>query len=459
MSDKKRLIVTAAQRVFARKGYRAASMQEIAGEAGVAKGSIYLHFRSKDELALAAVADVYDRVRRRMAELEADEGLTPRERFVRQLEEQLAVGEDNAEWIRRLWHEHAAGLHEASPGFILRIRAETSEWLERSIRSIYGHACAPYAGDIALMMQGALAEIIGCHLLGGKPLEPQRISRYLVRRMDDIAGGLAGSRERPLVAGDEFNAIIRGLAGGRGPAERLQAIRELRERLEAAGTEGRNPRDAGDSQGPADSRDAGDSQDPADSRDAGDSQGPADSRDAGNSRGPRDSRDAGNSQDLRDSRNAGDSQDPADSRDAGNSQDLRDSRNAGDSQGPRDSRDAGDSQGPADSRDAGNSQGPRDSRDAGDSQAPADSRDAGDSHGSRDSQVTRNSQDPRDSRDAQNVRAAVELDEALALLESEASKMLPNRVLLRAVLGHVRALAPEPVRPEIDKLERELLPY
>ena len=125
MSDKKRLIVTAAQRVFARKGYRAASMQEIAGEAGVAKGSIYLHFRSKDELALAAVADVYDRVRRRMAELEADEGLTPRERFVRQLEEQLAVGEDNAEWIRRLWHEHAAGLHEASPGFILRIRAET----------------------------------------------------------------------------------------------------------------------------------------------------------------------------------------------------------------------------------------------------------------------------------------------------------------------------------------------
>jgi hypothetical protein len=37
--------------------------------------------------------------------------------------------------------------------------------------------------------------------------------------------------------------------------------------------------------------------------------------------------------------------------------------------------------------------------------------------------------------------------------------MLPNRVLLRAVLGHVRALAPEPVRPEIDKLERELLPY
>jgi AcrR family transcriptional regulator len=238
LSDKKRLILSAAQRVFARKGYRSASIQEIAGEAGVAKGSIYLHFRSKDELALAAVADVYDRVRRRLAELEADEGLTPRERFVRQLEEQLAVGEDNAEWIRRLWLEQADGIHEAMPGFVLRIRAETTEWLLRSIRNMYGEACAPYACDIALMMQGALGEVIGFHLLGGKPIEPQRLARYLASRMDDIAAGLARSGERPLVEGRELDALMRRLAGGRGPASWQAAIRKLRERLDAVRADG-----------------------------------------------------------------------------------------------------------------------------------------------------------------------------------------------------------------------------
>ena len=232
MLDKKRLIVAAAQRVFARKGYRSASMREIADEAGVAKGSIYLHFKSKDELALAAVADVYDRIRRRMAELEADEGLTPRERFVRQLEEQLATGSDNAEWIRGLWHERADGIHEALPGFVLRIRAETTEWLLRSIRNLYGEPCATYAGDIALMMQGALGEVLGWHLLGGKAIEPQRLARYLVRRMDDIAAGLIGSGERPLVAGEELDALMRRLAGGPGPAEWRTAIRNLRGRLE-----------------------------------------------------------------------------------------------------------------------------------------------------------------------------------------------------------------------------------
>jgi AcrR family transcriptional regulator len=40
----------AAMRVIARKGMAAATMQEIAKEAGVAKGTIYLYFRDRDEL-------------------------------------------------------------------------------------------------------------------------------------------------------------------------------------------------------------------------------------------------------------------------------------------------------------------------------------------------------------------------------------------------------------------------
>jgi AcrR family transcriptional regulator len=40
----------AAMRVIARKGMVAATMQEIAEEAGVAKGTIYLYFRDRDEL-------------------------------------------------------------------------------------------------------------------------------------------------------------------------------------------------------------------------------------------------------------------------------------------------------------------------------------------------------------------------------------------------------------------------
>lgn len=43
-------IQDAAMKVIARKGMSAATMQEIAEEAGVAKGTIYLYFRDRDEL-------------------------------------------------------------------------------------------------------------------------------------------------------------------------------------------------------------------------------------------------------------------------------------------------------------------------------------------------------------------------------------------------------------------------
>lgn len=43
-------IQNATMRVIARKGMAAATVQEIADEAGVAKGTIYLYFRDRDEL-------------------------------------------------------------------------------------------------------------------------------------------------------------------------------------------------------------------------------------------------------------------------------------------------------------------------------------------------------------------------------------------------------------------------
>lgn len=46
----KQKILDAAEQVFSRKGYYQTSMQDIATEAKVAKGTLYYHFKSKDEL-------------------------------------------------------------------------------------------------------------------------------------------------------------------------------------------------------------------------------------------------------------------------------------------------------------------------------------------------------------------------------------------------------------------------
>jgi AcrR family transcriptional regulator len=64
-------IQDAAMRVIARKGMAAATMQEIAVEAGVAKGTIYLYFRDRDELVEktfeTAITQLLERIETAMA--------------------------------------------------------------------------------------------------------------------------------------------------------------------------------------------------------------------------------------------------------------------------------------------------------------------------------------------------------------------------------------------------------
>ncbi|VVJ18379.1 Transcriptional regulator [Amycolatopsis camponoti] len=73
--DKREAILAAAFAVFARTGYDAAGVQEIAAEAGVAKPTVYNHFRDKETLFRAALAAAAERVA--AANLAAVERITP----------------------------------------------------------------------------------------------------------------------------------------------------------------------------------------------------------------------------------------------------------------------------------------------------------------------------------------------------------------------------------------------
>jgi AcrR family transcriptional regulator len=56
-------LLDAAAGVFARRGFQAASMSEIASEAGFSKGALYWNFESKEDLFFALLDDIDDRLR------------------------------------------------------------------------------------------------------------------------------------------------------------------------------------------------------------------------------------------------------------------------------------------------------------------------------------------------------------------------------------------------------------
>ncbi|WP_437617793.1 TetR family transcriptional regulator [Sorangium sp. So ce1151] len=61
-------ILDAALRVFSRKGYSAATLQDVAAEAGLTRGAVYWHFKGKVELYTALVGERFARANAVLAE-------------------------------------------------------------------------------------------------------------------------------------------------------------------------------------------------------------------------------------------------------------------------------------------------------------------------------------------------------------------------------------------------------
>ena len=71
-------ILDATDHLLARYGYRKMTMEDIAHEVGIGKGTIYLHFASKEEVTLSHVDRIVERLKERLwaiARSEADAGL------------------------------------------------------------------------------------------------------------------------------------------------------------------------------------------------------------------------------------------------------------------------------------------------------------------------------------------------------------------------------------------------
>jgi AcrR family transcriptional regulator len=112
-------ILDAARREFSARGYGGATIDAIAVEAGVAKGTVYLYFESKRELFLACLRDgvveLHGEAERRMAE-----AATCEEKLRAFIATRFAYFAQNRAWFRIYYTEFAqliAGTANAQPEF------------------------------------------------------------------------------------------------------------------------------------------------------------------------------------------------------------------------------------------------------------------------------------------------------------------------------------------------------
>ncbi len=71
--ERKSQILNAAEQVFTKKGFDEARMDDIAEETGVSKGTLYLYFKSKDDLIFAILDRIFQREFKQLQTLKLEE--------------------------------------------------------------------------------------------------------------------------------------------------------------------------------------------------------------------------------------------------------------------------------------------------------------------------------------------------------------------------------------------------
>jgi TetR/AcrR family fatty acid metabolism transcriptional regulator len=189
-TDRRRELLDAAVRVFARKGYRAARVGDIAEEAGVAHGLLYHYFRSKDEVLETVFRDTWQLLVVETARIEAS-GVPLREQLRRFARIYLGSWLMTPELIGVLVREIAR-----SPQVGERVDeiAEVFRGLDRIIGAARDHGEVRADCDAtfaAWAVYGSLEEILTGWALGQLPAEEEDVERAVATVVDVAWAGLA----------------------------------------------------------------------------------------------------------------------------------------------------------------------------------------------------------------------------------------------------------------------------
>jgi len=110
-------ILDATDRLLARYGYRKMTVEDIANEAGIGKGTIYLHFSSKEEVVLSHVDRIVDRLKEQHLEVIARSEITAPDRIRQMLLARVLFRFDSIQHYTQSLNDLLAALR---PGLLAR---------------------------------------------------------------------------------------------------------------------------------------------------------------------------------------------------------------------------------------------------------------------------------------------------------------------------------------------------
>jgi AcrR family transcriptional regulator len=186
-SFRTRSLLEATRKVIAAEGFDAVTMERVGAEAGLTKGALYLYFRSKDHLILAAVEEMASEMLRQI-EARVDGAATPWEKLCQTIRAQMEIMEAQKDLLRVLLLDRRL-LRDSPRGNQARRLLKYRERHEARLKSFLDEGIkqrifrAMDASQAAFYINEMTISTAGRRMMG-------RSQRSLEREMQDLVGFL-----------------------------------------------------------------------------------------------------------------------------------------------------------------------------------------------------------------------------------------------------------------------------
>jgi len=181
--DKKEEIMLSAIRFFSEKSYFSTSVQEVAEDCGISKGTFYTYFDSKEELLIQVID--YGRLKlfQHTMNLDFDPSLSAKEKLINKIATQFDIIVENKSFIFMLLGTFIPQNNRVAR-LVDRIHLTTMNWYKDRLSETYGSKVDPYIWDFTLMLQAAIKEYIILAIKEDKNINSEKAVRFVVDRLE-----------------------------------------------------------------------------------------------------------------------------------------------------------------------------------------------------------------------------------------------------------------------------------
>lgn len=199
MNEKKRKILLAAMKLFSKKSVHQTSMQQIAEVCGLSKGSLYTHFKSKEELLSDIFIYYYQVLRDQIAAAKQDSD-SPQEDFIREMAIRTQHYYAFQEFFLMQMKE-IQGLEDPSLNqFVQQENLILKQRMEKRMIEMYGEKIVPYAADLTTSLKGLMISYLREVIEKGDKPDFKVLSLYLFKQLDAVAKMLSDKKPTPFLS-------------------------------------------------------------------------------------------------------------------------------------------------------------------------------------------------------------------------------------------------------------------